>query len=262
MFKREEEFKTILKSIGRSDNTIKAYTRDLRFLLKEEDVPTLSSIQDRIYLMAGYGAKPATIRRFLSSVKTYCALFGIEINFKKIAKPKLVQRESSFITDSVFSEGIGMILADELLNEVDSKFRCLFFDFLYQTGLRVSELLSLTQDTFNKDGKYIQIVGKGNKQRKIPIHHNIIKVFDLDWFFNKLESTPYNTVLYWTKKYFGKEYSPHSFRHGYTTKLIKKGVSERSIQKVLGHESFMTTLRYFHLNHDEIQEEILTALED
>jgi len=262
MFAREKEFKDILRSIGRSENTIKAYSKDLALIFEHGDELSSELVQTTVYAMIAKGSKPASIRRFLSSVKTYCTLFGISIAFARISKPKVIQKEASFITKNIYSAGIGTILADDSIGYLDKEFRSLLFDFLYKTGMRVSELLNLTQEAYNRENNYIQIVGKGNKQRKIPIHHSLVRTFDLDWFFSKLNTTPYNTVLFWTKKYFGKRFSPHSFRHGFTTNLVKKGVSERSVQKVLGHESFVTTLRYFHMNHDEIQKEVLSALED
>lgn len=261
MFPREDEFKEILVMLGRSENTIKAYKRDLNFLFSCCDCITTESIQEASFTLTKKGGKPSTIRRFLSSVKTYCELFEISVNFKKIAKPKLVQRESVYITDSVFSQGIGIILADTISSD-EKKFRSIIFNVLYKTGIRVSELISLSINNYSKEEKCIQIIGKGNKQRKVPIHESISDVFDMDWFFVKINSTHYNTILYWTKKYFGSDFSPHSFRHGFTTKLVKNGVSERSVQKVLGHESFVTTLRYFHMNQDEITGEIFSALEE
>jgi len=262
MTPKEVEFKDILRKLGRSDNTIKAYVRDLSLLFKKHDEINNKTIQDMIFTMSDNGIKPSTVRRFISSVKTYCSIFEIEINFAKISKPKLVQRESSYITDTVFTNGIGTILAEHNTTQQDREFKSLVFNFLYKTGMRVSELLNLTLDNYNTETHFIQIIGKGNKERKIPIHDTLVYAFDLAWFFSRLGSVHYNTVLYWTKKYFGKEYSPHSFRHGFTTKLVKKGTSERAVQSVLGHASFVTTLRYFHLNEDEIRKEVISALEE
>jgi len=262
MIPRETEFKDILLKLGRSKNTIKSYVKDLEILFRDGEEISNTSVQDSVLFMSGKGNKPSTIRRFLSSVKTYCGIFGIQLNFKVISKPKIIQRESSFITDDVFSLGIGMIIADVNTTDRDIKFKCLLFDFLYKTGIRISELLSLTTNEYNREYNYIQIIGKGNKQRRIPIHKSISHVFDLDWFFERLQRASYSTILYWTKKHFGKQYSPHSFRHGYTTKLIKNGASERAVQSVLGHESYVTTLRYFHMNHEEIQAEVISAMED
>lgn len=262
MAHNEKKFREILKHLGRSENTITAYTKDLSLFFKHHDEITETNIQDLVFTMSDNGIKPSTVSRFISSMKTYCALFGIEINFAKVSKPKLVHREAAYITDTIFAQGIGTILAEEKMSAREIEFKSLVFNFLYKTGMRVTELLTLNRNCYNAEAQFIQIVGKGNKERKIPIHDTLVYSFDLDWFFERLGNVHYNTVLYWTKKYFGKEFSPHSFRHGFATKLVGNKVSERSVQSVLGHASFVTTLRYFHRNYTEMKDEVISALEE
>lgn len=262
MIPREAEFVDILESLGRSPNTITAYINDLKTLFNKTDNITECSVQEAVIVMSNEGKKATTIRRFLSACKTYCSIFSIEINFSKIQKPKVVVREASYITDVVFAKGIGTILADTKLTDEDKRFRCTLYNFLYKTGVRIRELLTLDFKDYNIEKRYIQIIGKGNKQRKIPIHDSLLYMFVTDDIIIKMNNLHYNTVLYWTKKYFGEEFSPHSFRHGFTTKLVNKKTSRKAIQSVLGHESFVTTMRYCHMNYDEISTEVISAMEE
>jgi len=152
------------------------------------------------------------------------------------------------------------ILADNKGSIYSVEFKCAVFDILYKTGLRVDELLSLSNNNIDRENNVLRVIGKGNKERFIPIHETILMILLDDSFYKILQKLSSGTIWYWTKKYFGKDFSPHSFRHGFTTRLIKKGLKERAIMSVLGHSSYTTTLRYFHENRDETHKEIIKAL--
>lgn len=257
---KKEDFESILKGLGRSKNTIRSYHNDLKLLLPLIDEFSDTEVQSAILGLSAKGYSPATIKRVLSAFRTYCAMFQINVNFSRVGSPKIPHRESSYITDEVFSRGISAIINDKKRTVYASVFKCAVFEILYNTGIRVDELLCLSEDSLNKTDGFITIIGKGNKQRKVPVQKAVQDIIGDTAFLEALHKLSKNTVNFWTKKYFGEEFSPHSFRHGYTTKIINNGANERSVKTVLGHDSFTTTLRYFHMSFKDIQEEIVSAL--
>jgi len=261
-FPRSAQFIQVLKGLGRSKATISAYSRDLTLFFSLSDSISDSSVQGVIVSLTGRGYKASSIRRLLSSLRTYCSVLGIEMNLSSVPKPKLKIEEAFDVSDDVFSNGIINIIEDESAGKYTPEFKSMVFELLYKTGVRVSELLSLTKDSFTKETKSVLVTGKGDKQRRIPVHPSIAHIFQDDVFFSMLGMVSYNTVLYWAKKYFGDKCTPHSFRHGFTTKIIKNGANQYSVKSVLGHESYTTTLRYFHMDFNEVQKEVLAALKE
>ncbi len=153
-------------------------------------------------------------------------------------------------------------------------------ELLYSSGLRVSELLSLKISQCHWDEGYLRIVGKGNKERLVPVGDWAIK-----WVFHYIEADRRHlqiapsaedilflnfrghaltrmTVLNIVKRQarqvgIQKEISPHTFRHSFATHLVEAGADLRSVQEMLGHASITTTEIYTHLDRQRLKEEIL-----
>ena len=261
-FPHKDEFSKILKGLGRSEATVLAYSRDMHLYFSISDGISEVEVQNAIVSLTGQGYSASSIRRLLSSIRTYCSVFSIEINLSRIPKPRLSVRESFYVTDDLFSKGIVKILDDQKSTKYSPEFKAMVFDLLFKTGMRVRELLTLQKESYDSKTRSLLIIGKGDKQRRIPVSPSVSHIFEDDLFFKSLRNVPYNTVLFWAKKYFGKKCTPHSFRHGFTTKIIKNGAKQYSVKSVLGHESYTTTLRYFHMDYEEVQQEVLSALEE
>ncbi len=151
---------------------------------------------------------------------------------------------------------------------------------LYSCGLRVSELCHLhLSDLFLEDG-YIKVLGKGDKQRLIPLSPRAIKELEL-WFIDRNAITPrkgeedfvfistlrrqhlsritvfHNIRVYAARAGIVKKISPHTFRHTFATHLLEGGANLRVIQLLLGHENIATTEIYTHLDTGFLREQVL-----
>ncbi|MBU3744913.1 MAG: site-specific tyrosine recombinase XerD [Sediminibacterium sp.] len=148
---------------------------------------------------------------------------------------------------------------------------------LYSCGLRVSELINLhLSDYFPRDA-FIRVIGKGNKERLIPIGRSAIKYIDLyvahirpqikikpgaeDYIFlNRRGSFLSRVMVFYIIKSTAQEagitkiISPHTFRHSFATHLVEGGADLRAVQEMLGHESITTTEIYTHLNREFLRD--------
>ena len=151
---------------------------------------------------------------------------------------------------------------------------------LYGCGLRVSELINLKiSDLFFDDG-FIRVIGKGNKQRLVPISDYTIKYINLyketirnhlviqtgfeDFLFlNRRGKNLTRVMIFTIVKELSiiagvkKTISPHTFRHSFATHLLKNGADLRAIQLMLGHESITTTEIYTHVDQEYIRDAII-----
>ncbi|HNV53129.1 MAG TPA: tyrosine-type recombinase/integrase, partial [Tenuifilaceae bacterium] len=152
---------------------------------------------------------------------------------------------------------------------------------LYSCGLRVSELVNLKLTELFFDDGYIRVIGKGNKERLVPIGHKAIR--DINQYLqqrndvNSRIDQEYKNIVFlnrWgrqltremvftiIKKYaklagITKNISPHTLRHSFATHLVEGGADLRAVQEMLGHESIQTTEIYTHLDREYLRETIL-----
>jgi integrase/recombinase XerD len=148
---------------------------------------------------------------------------------------------------------------------------------LYSCGLRVSELVNLTCTGYYPGDGFVRVVGKGNKERLIPIGNSAIKYIDQymqhvrchqkiqtgqeDFIFLNRNGRQLSRVMifYLIKSIaiqagITKTISPHTFRHSFATHLVEGGADLRAVQEMLGHESITTTEIYTHLNREFLRE--------
>ncbi len=171
---------------------------------------------------------------------------------------------------------------DQLIESIDlshpqgERNRCIL-ETLYSCGLRVSELITLKLSDLYFDEGFIRVVGKGSKQRLVPIstltikyiniyideirvHLPIQKGFEDTLFLNRrgkqLTRAMIFTIVKQTATRAGikKKISPHTFRHSFATHLLENGADLRSIQQMLGHESIITTEIYMHIDRTHLKE--------
>ena len=165
----------------------------------------------------------------------------------------------------------GIIVCDA----ISSRNRCMV-ELLYATGMRISELLNLTLKDLNIKMGFIKVIGKGNKERMIPIGSyvgEILEQYINDYraefnikndsllFFNKhgqrLSREEFYSILQTivNSTSITKKVSPHTFRHTFATHLLENGADLRSIQELLGHSDISTTTIYTHISNQKIRSE-------
>lgn len=265
-----------------ADNSVEAYTHDIvdfeHFILRQFDVPPtkVESFMIERYLAYLFDneRKKSSQARILSGIKSFYNY--LLLNDKIESSP----------TEFVEAPKVGRHLPDVLtVEEIDTIISSIdpstpkgrrdraMLELFYSCGLRVTELITLRVcDLFFGEG-YIRVVGKGNKQRLVPINATArerIMIYLDDrreryrgnedtLFLNnrgrKLTRIMIFTIIRETVKRTGieKQVSPHTFRHSFATHLLAGGASIRQIQEMLGHESISTTEIYTHLDAERLR---------
>jgi len=273
--------------LKQSDNTIISYKTDingyLTFLskLKIKDANDIKIDHIRSFLKTLYDKKnnERTIARKLSCIRKFHHFLLLEKIVKvditeNIATPKISKKLPSVLNE----EEIDKLLDIKLITPFDHRNKAML-ELMYATGLRVSELVNLTIDDINLEMDVLRCVGKGNKEKILPIGD--IALFYLKEYLNNHR----NSLLkgYLTNKVFlnnhgkgisrqaffllikkiakekdiKKEFSPHTLRHSFATHLLKHGADLRSIQELLGHSNISTTQIYTHIGDEKLKEDYI-----
>lgn len=270
-------YRTYIKLEKRlSQNTVESYMRDLRqfahFILRQWDVPPRkveSSMIER-YLTWLYerGREKTSQARCLSGIRSFFNYLLISDRIESsptefIASPKFGRP----LPDVLATEEIDRIIAAADAPSAKGMRDSAMLEVLYSCGLRVSELTSLRlSDLFFGEG-YIRVIGKGDKQRLVPVsptaRDRIQRYLELrrparaneQIVFLNNRGTQLTRVMVFTvirqaalRAGIDKHISPHTFRHSFATHLLEGGASIRQVQEMLGHESILTTEIYTHLN--------------
>lgn len=255
--------------------------RDLRqfahFILRQWDVAPHkveeAMIERYMAWLYDRGREKTSQARALSGVKSF-------FNFLMISD-KIESSPAEFVLTPKFGRQLPDVLTtpeiDRIIAAVDTSTPkglrdCAMLEVLYSCGLRVSELTSLRmQDLFFGEG-YIRVIGKGDKQRLVPISataRDRIQLYlekrrsarageEVVFLNNRggqLTRVMIFTILKEAARRAGitKRISPHTFRHSFATHLIEGGASIRQVQEMLGHESILTTEIYTHLDHEHLR---------
>ena len=275
-------YRTYIKLEKRlAQNSVESYMRDLRsfahFILRMWDVPPQKvepqMIERYMAWLFDRGREKTSQARALSGVKSF-------FNFLMISD-KIENSPAEFILSPKFGRQLPDILStdeiDRIIATVDTSSvkglrDCAMLELLYSCGLRVSELISLKiQDLFFGEG-YIRVIGKGDKQRLVPIsataRERVHRYLDKrpetrsgeDALFlnnrgSRLTRVMVFTILKQAARNAGieKRISPHTFRHSFATHLLEGGASIRQVQEMLGHESILTTEIYTHLDSSHLR---------
>ena len=264
-----------------SENTIEAYLRDLKklneFLNISSYSETIKDIKESDildflnYLNENFSIASASQARIISSIKQFYSflIFENEIDqnpAELIESPK----QSRKLPDVLSFEEIENILNNiDLSHEGGVRNRALL-ETLYSSGLRVSELINLKISAVDFNLSLIKVIGKGNKERLIPIGKDALKYIKMykdsyrnqhelnninaDILFLNLRGKPISRIAIFQiiqdlceKTGIKKSVSPHTFRHSFATHLLENGADLRSIQEMLGHASITTTEIYTHV---------------
>ena len=272
-----------------SNNSIESYITDLTkyidFLKKKYEVKDLSDITNEMVkkyvqnLKKG-GFESSSISRKISAIKAFhkyisndLGITNVTVNLKKPKKEEKLPIVLSL-------EEINMMFDTIKTNEpLDLRNRCML-EFLYGSGLRISELLALNTENISLHKKELHVIGKGNKERIVPLSDMAIDAFS-KWM-SKGKShikTKNNNLLFVNKngekltrqgvwklikqiaKDAGitKEISPHTLRHSFATHLLNNGFNLRYVQFLLGHKDISTTQIYTHITTDKLRESYLSC---
>ena len=178
-------------------------------------------------------------------------------------------------------EEIDVMLAQIDRSKPEGERNLAMLETMYSCGLRVSELISLKISDLHRNEGYISVVGKGDKQRLVPIGKSALRLIDnyLQHHRNHITIKKNNEDMIFLSKRGGpitrqmvfyvikdlaekagikKTLSPHTLRHSFATHLVEGGADLRAVQEMLGHESITTTEIYTHLDQHYLRENILS----
>lgn len=265
---------------GLSDKTKSSYLNDLEVyseFLKDNGIIIVNDIDGDIIKkflkVRNNSLKTTTIAHNLTVIKNFHSyLFKQKvINFDAsefIDRPKL--RKNLPRTLSV--EDVDLLLDIELVSVFDYRNKAML-ELLYGTGLRVSEIINLSVDDFDITNCLVRVMGKGSKERSIPLGEYCIYYLGLylDMRFQMLKKRECDKLFLnnhgqgMTRQGFFKilkqllkekglneDISPHTLRHSFATHLLNKGADLRSIQELLGHSDISTTKIYTHVSDDKV----------
>lgn len=275
---------------GMSPNSVVSYILDmeklLRFLSTHQltDSPT-SITADTLRTFIYEESKQLKARsqsRLISSLKSFFKYLMLE-NYREdypmeyMDTPKFGMK----LPDTLSVEEIDRLIAGIDLSTDEGHRNRAIIETLYGCGLRVSELVSLRLSDLFFDEGFVRVLGKGNKQRLVPIgahtqkeinnyvlHQRkkvpVVKEFADIVFLNRrgkqLTRAMIFTIIKRAAEAIGlaKQISPHTFRHSFATHLLENGANLRAIQLMLGHESITTTEIYTHVEHNYLSQVINT----
>ena len=272
---------------GLSANTLDAYQRDLNKLLtfaSDVNKPvvqlTLDDLHQFIARLHDAGLTERSKKRVISGIKSFYKFLLLEDYIKADPSELLESPRLALILPDVLSvEEIDALISVIDLSKPEGERNRAMFEVLYGCGLRVTELLNLKLSDVYFEEEFIRIMGKGNKQRLVPVSEvalERIKSYLIDR--NQLAIKPEcQDILFLSVRGkqltrmrvfkiikecallagIHKQISPHTFRHSFATHLLERGANLRVIQQLLGHERITTTEIYTHLDKRFLREEIL-----
>jgi len=286
------EYRSFLKlEKGLSENSVQAYVNDLKKLIRFLEIQGTDAgpekvEQDTLHAFIRWvndlGLNARSQARVISGIKSF---------FKFLVMEERISTDPSLLLEG---PRIGRKLPEVLsIGEIDKLFAAIdlskpegrrnkaMLEVLYSCGLRVSELVGLRiSDLFREEG-FVRIIGKGNKERLVPVSSTALKEIDnympdrnamldidkghTDILFLNRRGRQLTRVMIFTiirqlveKSGLKKRISPHTFRHSFATHLVNGGADLRAVQEMLGHESIVTTEIYTHLDREYLREAIIS----
>lgn len=272
-----------------SENSVTAYLRDFDRLTEYLNVLNLDKTPQEIQLadlqglvrwVSELGISARSQARLISGIRNFFFYLVLEdeieadptelLDLPKIGKklPEVLDKE----------EIDALIQVIDLSSQLGHRNRAII-ETLYSCGLRVSELIGLKITNLYFDEGFIRVIGKGNKERLVPVSSPVKKEINLylehirkhmdikegheDFVFlnrrgKKLTRVMIFTIVKQLAEAIGltKNISPHTFRHSFATHMVENGANLRAIQEMLGHESISTTEIYTHLSNEMLKDAI------
>lgn len=259
-----------------SMNTINSYLSDIKEYQEFKKGDILSSTKEDIlaYLKTIKDFESTTISHKISSLKSFFKYYQkrekIKVNpLANIKSPKIAKKLPTYLT----LEEVSKLLDVEIKSPYDARNKAIL-ELLYSSGIRISELCNMQTSNYNSYECIIRLIGKGSKERIIPLGDYAISVLE-DYINNyrpKINKKNINSIFInnrgdavsrqfifkvikkeCLKKGIRKNVSPHTLRHTFATHLLQNGADLRIIQELLGHENISTTQIYTHVSNQELK---------
>jgi len=292
------DWKTILRDYegflklekGLSPNSIEAYLRDIHKLMQYLDLQQIEAdpkdlqhqqLFDFLVWISELGLSARSQARMLSGLKAFYHYLLIEDLVEKdptalLEGPKLGRK----LPEVLSVAEIDLLMSRIDLSKAEGQRNKAMLETLYSCGLRVSELLEMKISNIYRAEGFIRIIGKGDKERLVPVSQRALKEIDL--YLPDRNALPiqsgYEDVLFLNRRGkilsrvmvftiikdlaraagIHKSISPHTFRHSFATHLVEGGADLRAVQEMLGHESITTTEIYTHLDREYLREAIIS----
>ena len=270
-----------------SDNTVEAYLHDVEKLtdylqisntLKPPSEIELKDLQQFVKWVSESGMTATSQARIISGIRGFYKFCLIEQITKTdpstlLEAPKTRRK----LPDVLTFEEIELVIAQLDQSTPDGGRNKAILETMYSSGLRVSEVVNLKISSLYLDTGFIRVIGKGDKERLVPIgrdaakfikiyketiriHQPIQTGFEDFLFLNKKGTNLSRVMIFYIIKNMAfkagiiKNISPHTFRHSFATHLVEGGADLRAVQEMLGHESITTTEIYTHLDRDFLRD--------
>jgi integrase/recombinase XerD len=270
-----------------SAHSVEAYLRDIdkfaQYLFDEVGAigpaeVTLKHLQSFIQTIGKLDMAPSSQARIISGIKSffkYCLLEQIiTINPTTLLPTPKIQRK---LPDVLSFEEIEQMIGALDLSKPEGGRNKAILEVMYSSGLRVTEAINLKLSCLYLDVGFIRVIGKGDKERLVPIGSDAIKYIklykdtirvhqipakdceDILFLNNRGKALSRVMIFYIIKDLIqktgiNKTISPHSFRHSFATHLVEGGADLRAVQEMLGHESITTTEIYTHINREYLRD--------
>jgi len=269
-----------------ADNSVDAYMTDIEKLttylqasgnLKRPEEIVLNDLQQFVHWVAGLGLTPASQARLISGIRQFYKYCTIE-NITKADPTTLLDapKLKRALPDVLSFEEIESLINHIDLSKDEGGRNKAILETMYSCGLRVSEVVNLQLSNLYLDVGYIRVIGKGDKERLVPIGSSAVKYIRIYRkeirphvvpkkgnedivFLNRRGGSLSRVMIFYIIKDLAKKagitknISPHTFRHSFATHLVEGGADLRAVQEMLGHESITTTEIYTHLDREYLR---------
>jgi integrase/recombinase XerD len=274
-----ETYITYLRDVRRmSANTVESYARDLGLLADfahKRDTPVEAlqrqDLEGFVRTLMSSGLAPRSVARAVATIRGFYRFLAIERKQDGSAADDLrPPRAWAALPKFLSLEEVDRLLAQPDPSTPRGLRDKALIEVLYATGLRVSELVALRAGDLNLDEGYLTCIGKGDKQRMVPLGHEaaewvrryiregrsgLLRKKSSPWLFvNARDGGALSRVGFWKvlKQYgikagLSRDLSPHVLRHSFATHLLERGADLRMIQLMLGHADLSTTQIYTHV---------------
>lgn len=272
---------------GYSVNTLDAYMRDLdklvRYLAAEQVHVTevkLEQLEHFAASISDLGIGPRSLARILSGVRQFYRFLVLD-GYMEDDPTELLEspKQPNHLPEVLSTAEVDLLEQAIDLSKWEGHRNRAIIEVLFSCGLRVSELINLKLSNLYVDEQFIRVMGKGSKERLVPISPRALE--ELNYWFsmrNEMSIKPGEEdyvflnrrghhltramILIMIKRYAAeagikKTISPHTLRHSFATSLLEGGADLRAIQAMLGHESIGTTEIYTHIDTSTLRQEIL-----
>ncbi len=270
-----------------SEHSVEAYLHDVEKLLqymqgsgitKTPGELALNDLQQFVKWVGELGMTATSQARIISGIRSFYKYCLIEQLVKTDPSTLLeAPRTRRTLPDVLSFEEIEAVIAQINQGTPDGGRNKAILETMYSCGLRVSEVINLKISCLYLDVGFIRVIGKGDKERLVPIgsdatkyiklykdhirvHQPVQKDYEDILFLNKRGKGLSRVMIFYiikdlaSKAQIAKNISPHTFRHSFATHLVEGGADLRAVQEMLGHESITTTEIYTHLDRDYLRD--------